>query len=75
MHFIQNPDALPRSHASRLNYLLCEVVAIATPQVVYAFVTKELLRFTLLPVLVRVPTQGGTRSRSRHAVHACASMP
>ena len=32
-------------------------------------------RCTLSTVLAVVPPQGGTRSRSRHAVHACARRP
>jgi len=36
---------------------------------------RDHLRFTLSTVLAVLPPQGGTRSRSRHAVHACARRP
>src|SRR5688572_14477815 len=42
LHGIQRSDVPLRGQASRLNDLLFEVTAVATPPVAYAFVTKRL---------------------------------
>src|SRR5712691_4656877 len=49
----------PRSHASRLNHLLFEVMAVATPHVAYSFVTKS------LPALHTFDRAGGVAGTRR----------
>src|SRR4029453_8634037 len=75
MYSSQLRTPYPRSEAARLNYLLFEVVAIATPHVAYSFVTKKPVWLHTFDRAGRMPTPGEQRSRSCHAVHACASRP
>src|SRR2546430_1747821 len=51
-----------RSQASQLNDRLCEVAAVATPQVAYAFVTKKL---PALHTFDRAGSDAGTRRATK----------
>ena len=63
------PDS--RSPASRLNHLLCEVVAVAPPQVAYAFVTKNL---PTLHTFDRAGHVAGTRRAPKSQSSRCAYL-
>src|SRR2546430_11067336 len=60
-----------RSQASRLNHLLFEVTAIATPQVAYSFVTK---RCPALHTFNRAGRSAGTRRATKSPLSRCSYL-
>ena len=60
-----------RSQASRLNHLLFEVTAIATPQVAYSFVTK---RCPALHTFNRAGRGAGTRRATKSQLSRCSYL-
>src|SRR5262249_55800084 len=60
-----------RSQASRLNHLLFEVTAIATPQVAYAFVTR---RCPALHTFNRAGRGAGTRRDTKSQLSRCSYL-
>src|SRR5712691_9786734 len=60
-----------RSQASRLNYLLFEVTAVATPHVAYAFVTK---RCPALHTFNRAGRGAGTRRATKSQSSRCSYL-
>ena len=60
-----------RSQASRLNHLLFEVVAVATPQVAYSFVTKNL---PALHTFDRAGGVAGTRRATKSQSSRCSCL-
>ena len=60
-----------RSQASRLNHLLFEVTAIATPQVAYSFVTK---RCPALHTFTRAGRSAGTRRATKSPLSRCSYL-
>jgi hypothetical protein len=60
-----------RSQASRLNHLLFEVTAIATPQVAYSFVTK---RCPALHTFNRAGRGAGTRRETKSQLSRCSYL-
>jgi len=63
------PDS--RSPASRLNHLVFEVVAVAPPQVAYAFVTKNL---PTLHTFNRAGQVAGTRRTTKSQSSPCSCL-
>ena len=57
--------------ASRLNYLLFEVAAVATPQVAYSFVTK---RLPALHTFDRAGSRAGTRGETKSQSSRCSCL-
>jgi hypothetical protein len=57
--------------ASRLNYLLFEVAAVATPQVAYSFVTKIL---PALHTFDRAGRSAGTRRATKSQSSRCSCL-
>jgi hypothetical protein len=60
-----------RSQASRLNHLLFEVAAVATPQVAYSFVTKSL---PALHTFDRAGGVAGTRRATKSQWSRCSYL-
>ena len=60
-----------RSQASQLNDRLCEVAAVATPQVAYAFVTKKL---PALHTFDRAGGVAGTRRETKSQLARCSYL-
>src|SRR6516165_11629153 len=60
-----------RSQASRLNHLLFEVTAVATPQVAYSFVTKSL---PALHTFDRAGGVAGTRRATKSQLSRCSYL-
>jgi len=60
-----------RSQASRLNHLLFEVMAVATPHVAYSFVTKSL---PALHTFDRAGGVAGTRRETKSQSSRCSYL-
>jgi hypothetical protein len=60
-----------RSQASRLNHLVCEVMAVAPPQVAYSFVTNNL---PTLHTFDRAGAIAGTRRATKSQASRCSYL-
>jgi hypothetical protein len=71
LHCVQHADIPLSREASRLNDLLFEVVAVATPHVAYAFVTK---RLSALHTYNRAGRYAGTRRATKSQASRCSYL-